>query len=177
MGFGHSHSKKRLIRRVRSANKKAQHDLAHLENKDHHDAPGHAWQPGVHHHSDKPGAQSKFHAPPAGRNWPPFPALPSSHHPHPEHSEGYPWKPVEHPDYGDAGSVPPGHPHPQAFDPATHQGAWAKYREAELGTKGLNSDSKPHPRSRIAPSQPSPAANSRISPASTPSANRIIWRT
>jgi hypothetical protein len=136
MGFGHSHSKKKLIRRVRSVTKEAQHDLAHLEGKDHHDARGHQWLPDVHHHTDKPGAHSPFHAPPHGQNQPPFPNLPSSHHPHPDHPEGYPWKPVEHPDYSKPGAVPPNHPHPETFDPAVRQGAWAKYREAELGSKG-----------------------------------------
>src|SRR4029077_6588320 len=119
-----------------SVTKAAQHDLAHSEGKEHHEAPGHTFQPGVHHHADKPGAHSQFHAPPAGENWPPFPDLPSSHHPHPEHPEGYAWKPVEHPDYSSVGHVPPGHPHPEVFDPNTHQGAWAKYREVELGEKG-----------------------------------------
>src|ERR1700743_3798421 len=98
MGFGHSHPKK--IRRVRSVTKAAQHDLAHSEGKEHHDAPGHSFNPDVHHHADKPGAQRKHRSPPAGHNWPPFPYLPSSHHPHPEHPEGYAWKPVQHADYG-----------------------------------------------------------------------------
>jgi agmatinase len=136
MGFGHSHSKKKLIRRVRSVTREAQHDLAHVEGKEHHEAPGHQWAPEVHHHTDKPGAQSPFHAPPHGNNQPPFPNLPSSHHPHPDHPEGYPWKPVEHADYSKPGEIPPNHPHPETFDPAVRQGAWAKYREAELGAKG-----------------------------------------
>jgi len=137
MGFGHSHSKKRnQLRRVRSASKAAQHNLAHQEGQEHHDALGHEWQPGVHHHSDMPGAHSPLHAPPHGSNYPPFPNLPSSHHPHSGHPEGYPWPVVKHPEYGDAGHVPPGHPHPEVFDPAIRQGAWAKYREAELGSKG-----------------------------------------
>jgi agmatinase len=136
MGFGHSHSKKKLIRRVRSVTKEAQHDLAHLEGKEHHEAKGHQWLPEAHHHTDKPGAHSPFHAPPLGNNQPPFPHLPSSHHPHPEHPEGYPWKPVEHADYSKPGHLPPNHPHPETFDPAIRQGAWAKYREAELGSKG-----------------------------------------
>lgn len=135
MGFGHSH-KKKIIRRVRSVTKEAQHNLAHHEGKDHHDAPGHGFVPGVHHHADKPGAQSPFHAPPHGDNWPPFPNLPSSHHPHPAHPEGYAWPPVEHADYSKPGHIPPNHPHPETFDPAIRQGAWAKYREAELGAKG-----------------------------------------
>ena len=84
MGFGHSHSKKRrLIRRVRSASSAAQHELAHLENKEHHEAAGHSFMPGKHHHAE------------AGQ---PYPDLPSSHHPHPLHPEGYPWAPVEHAD-------------------------------------------------------------------------------
>lgn len=49
---------------------------------------------------------------------------------------GYPWAPVAHPDYGKPGEIPPGHPHPETFDPAIRQGAWAKFREAELGSKG-----------------------------------------
>src|SRR4051794_35096517 len=103
MGFGHSHSKKRkLVRRVRSVTKEAQHDLAHLEGKDHHEVSGHEWKPGVHHHADRPGANSPFHAPPEIGNWPPFPDLPSSHHPHPAHPEGYAWPTVEHPDYSEA---------------------------------------------------------------------------
>jgi arginase family enzyme len=123
MGFGHSHShkKKNIRRRVASASKGAQHDLAHTEGKDHHDAPHHEWLEGRHHHAEQ------------GQ---PFPDLPSSHHPHPKHAEGYPWAPVEHPDYGATGHVPPGHPHPEVFDPAKRQGAWAKYREQELGAKG-----------------------------------------
>ncbi len=108
MGFGHSHSKKNMVRRVRSASKKAQHGLAHLEEKEHHHAE-------------------------SGQ---PYPHLPSSHHPHAGHPAGYPWKPVAHPDYGGAGQVPPGHPHPEVFDPAIRQGAWAKQREKELGAKG-----------------------------------------
>jgi hypothetical protein len=109
--------------------KEAQHDLAHLEGKEHHEASGHQWTPGEHHHGELPGATSPFHAPPHGQNWPPFPDLPSSHHPHPEHPEGYAWKPVEHANYGAPGDVPPGHPHPEVFDPPTR--AWAAYREAE----------------------------------------------
>ena len=121
MGFGHSHKKKNAQRRVRSASKAAQHDLAHDEGKDHHDAAGHAFIPGVHHHAE---------------HGQPYPNLPSSHHPHPAHPQGYPWAPVEHTDYSTPGHVPPGHPHPEVFDPAHRQGAWAKYREAELGHKG-----------------------------------------
>jgi agmatinase len=121
MGFGHSHKKKNVRRRVTSASKSAQHDLAHSEGSQHHDAPHHDWLPGRHHHAE------------SGQ---PFPDLASSHYPHPKHTEGYPWAPVEHPDYGAAGQVPPGHPHPEVFDPAVRQGAWAKYRERELGSKG-----------------------------------------
>jgi agmatinase len=124
MGFGHSHSnkkKKNIVRRVTSASKAAQHDLAHSEGKDHHDAPHHEWVEGTHHHAE------------SGQ---PYPNLPSSHHPHPEHPEGYPWKPVEHDDHGAVGKAPPGHPHPGVFDPNVYQGAWAKYRERELGAKG-----------------------------------------
>jgi agmatinase len=122
MGFGHSHKKKRALkRRVRSVTREAQHDLAHLEGKDHHEAPGHAWAPGAHHHAE---------------HGQPYPQLPSSHHPHPDHPLGHPWKPVEHPDYSAVGQAPPDHPHPETFDPAIRQGAWAKYREAELGSKG-----------------------------------------
>src|SRR6185503_8626262 len=105
MGFGHSHSKKKLSRRVRSVTKEAQHELAHLEGKEHHDAPGHGFVPGHHHHADQPGAQSPMHAPPLGENWPPFPNLPSSHHPHASHAEGYPWPPVAHADYSEPGHV------------------------------------------------------------------------
>jgi len=137
MGFGHSHSKKRRsIHRVRSVTKEAQHKLAHFEGKEHHDTPSHQWTSAIHHHADLPGGRSESHAPPHGDNWPPFPNLPSSHHPHSGHPEGYPWKPVEHPDFSAVGRAPPGHPHPEIFDPAELQGAWAKYREAELGSKG-----------------------------------------
>jgi len=124
MGFGHSHShkrKKNMVRRVRSASKAAQHELAHQEGEDHHDTPGHAWLEGKHHHAE---------------HGQPFPDLPSSHHPHPRHAEGYPWDTVKHPDYGKVGDVPPGHPHPEVFDPAKRQGAWAKHREEELGGRG-----------------------------------------
>ncbi len=123
MGFGHSHShkKKNMVRRVRSASKAAQHDLAHAEDKDHHDSTGHDWIAGKHHHAE---------------HGQPYPDLPSSHHPHPQHAEGYPWARVEHADYDKPGQVPPGHPHPEVFDPAVRQGAWAKFREKELGAKG-----------------------------------------
>ena len=91
MGFGHSHShkkKKNIRRRVTSATKEAQHDLAHAEGHEHHEALGHEWLPGKHHHAE---------------HGQPYPDLPSSHHPHPEHPEGYPWAPVEHADYGKVG--------------------------------------------------------------------------
>lgn len=121
MGFGHSHKRKKIVRRVTSANKQAQHDLAHREEKDHHDAPGHQWRPGQHHHAE---------------HGEPHPDLPSSHHPHPLHPDGYPWAPVEHAKYDSPGEIPPGHPHPEVFDPARLQGAWARFREKELGGKG-----------------------------------------
>jgi agmatinase len=122
MGFGHSHSKKNKIpRRVTSASKKAQHDLAHEEGKEHNEAPGHSWTEGKHHHAE------------SGQ---PYPDLPSSHHPHSEHPLGYPWARVDHPSYDSPGQAPPGHPHPEVFDPAIRQGAWAKFREKELGAKG-----------------------------------------
>ena len=86
MGFGHSHAKKRkLIRRVRSATREARHKLAHREGKEHHDTPGHHWQPGAHHHADRPGAWNAFHGLPVGDNGPPFPDLPlagRAHHIH-----------------------------------------------------------------------------------------------
>jgi agmatinase len=120
MGFGHSHSKK-IRRRVISASKAGQHDLAHGEGKEHHDAHGHEKVSAHHHHAER------------GE---PYPNLPSSHHPHPLHPDGYPWAPVEHKDHDKPGQVPAGHPHPEVFDPAVYQGAWAKYRERELGSKG-----------------------------------------
>ncbi len=104
MGFGHSHShkkKKNIRRRVTSATKEAQHDLAHAEGHEHHEALGHEWLPGRHHHAE---------------HGQPYPDLPSSHHPHPHHPEGYPWAPVEHASYDKVGQVPPGHPHPEVFD-------------------------------------------------------------
>src|SRR5438445_8342162 len=122
MGFGHSHSKKsKPVRRVRSASSAAQHELAHLEGKEHHDASGHQFQPGQHHHAE---------------HGEPYPNLPSSHHPHSRHPMGYPWAPVDHASHDTPGQAPPGHPHPEVFDPALRQGAWAKYREGELGSKG-----------------------------------------
>src|SRR5258708_39427067 len=122
MGFGHSHSKKRrLNRRVRSASSAAQHDLQSLENKAHHESPGTLCVSGKHHHAEE------------GQ---PYPDLPSPHHPHPLHPMGYPWAPVEHPSHDKVGQAPAGHPHPEVFDPAIRQGAWAKYREKELGSKG-----------------------------------------
>jgi agmatinase len=136
MGLGHSHKKKSARRRVRSATKDEQHDLAHLEGKDHHDSPRHEFLPGVHHHGDLPGAQSVHHAPPCGQNWPPFPNLPDPYYPHPDHPEGYPWPDIKHFDCSAPGQSPAGHPHPEIFDPAVYQGAWARAREAELGAKG-----------------------------------------
>ena len=46
MGFGHSHKKKNIRRRVRSVTKEAQHDLAHLEGAEHHEAHGHEFSAG-----------------------------------------------------------------------------------------------------------------------------------
>src|SRR5678816_3785089 len=135
MGFGHTHKKKNIRRRVISATAEAQHDLAHVEGKDHHEERGHEFLRGTHHHGDLPGARSAYHAPPHAQNWPPFPNLPSSHHPHAKHPHGYAWPDCQHADYSATGDVPPVHPHQEMYDQATHQGAWAKYREAELGGK------------------------------------------
>jgi hypothetical protein len=128
MGFGHSHSHKHkrrvknMRRRVRSVTKEKQHELAHEEGQEHHGTAGHnEWLPGKHHHAE---------------HGEPYPNLPNPYYPNPQHPEGYPWAPVEHAVYDKPNEEPPGHPHPEVFDPAQLQGAWARFREKELGAKG-----------------------------------------
>lgn len=48
-----------------------------------------------------------------------------------------------HPSHDGPGQAPQGHPHPEVFDPAVRQGAWAKYREKELGHKGWKEEVDP----------------------------------
>ena len=103
MGFGHSHKRKSSAGCAPSQRKR--NTTWHIsEGKEHHEAPGHAFVPGVHHHADKPEVRTvrftRHRMARTGRLSEPAEFAPSA----PAHPEGYAWPPVEHADYNKPGT-------------------------------------------------------------------------